>query len=418
MDVLLENVIAGGLNHDPASEAYLKDVLQLKSSYDDYFSSLPIPGSIVEEIAETDAKMAQLELELRSLLLDNKTTILKSSLDVSVSLDLNNILKEMDELWELRGGTPTHKENHQFDDTLAALHKERPAQETKDGFAAALQNLKIQESTGTHVIDDLGLALDNMPGVNDILELPSLVAVCIKMGHYNEAILCHVQAQKLAARFPDIEIIKQVVSTITEEITTNMLQGLVRLLETNSVINTMKKTVGFLHSIPPFTENDDALLQVFLTMRFNFIYAELRSYDAPKDASDAICEMLMKRKIEAIREHAYNAFVVISSISNISTQDIALPIFEELQPAKPTNLSILVFVKKCIDMLVADLNSYKSVLSESVCLQLIYCSFRFADSNPNYHRIFIQTLWEKNIFTKDQLLTAMEKRRDLATKYH
>ncbi|KQC41702.1 Component of the conserved oligomeric Golgi complex [Saccharomyces cerevisiae] len=85
----------------------------------------------------------------------------------------------------------------------------------------------------------------------------------------------------------------------------------------------------------------------------------------------------------------------------------------------PTNAVMLQFVDKCITYVLKDLtrglNSIK--LSDSVCLQLVYCSFRLCDLNRNYHHLFLKKINDTSLFTTEQLARAIDKRAELASKY-
>ena len=69
----------------------------------------------------------------------------------------------------------------------------------------------------------------------------------------------------------------------------------------------MKKILKYLAAIPPFDNKDSsALLNVFLSVRFRFIQKEVASYSLKIDPpNESLLEMMVKRKIEVLREHIY-----------------------------------------------------------------------------------------------------------------
>lgn len=87
----------------------------------------------------------------------------------------------------------------------------------------------------------------------------------------------------------------------------------------------------------------------------------------------------------------------------------------------PTNPLMLKFVSDCISVLLKELVNFheynKNIINNSVCLQLVYCSFRLNDLNVNYHRLFLNKIAETKLFTNDQLQSAIVKRTELASKY-
>ena len=86
-----------------------------------------------------------------------------------------------------------------------------------------------------------------------------------------------------------------------------------------------------------------------------------------------------------------------------------------------TNPLMLKFVNDCISYLLNELKRFHShdsnVINNSVCLQLVYCSFRLNDLNSNYHHLFLNKIIETQLFTTEQLQSAIVKRTELASKY-
>lgn len=86
-----------------------------------------------------------------------------------------------------------------------------------------------------------------------------------------------------------------------------------------------------------------------------------------------------------------------------------------------TNPLMLKFVNDCISYLLKELKRFYShdsnVINNSVCLQLVYCSFRLNDLNSNYHHLFLNKIIETQLFSTEQLQSAIAKRTELASKY-
>ncbi|CAI7423946.1 BAD_collapsed_G0040650.mRNA.1.CDS.1 [Saccharomyces cerevisiae] len=404
------------------------------------------------------------------------------------------------------------------------------------------------------------------------MELPFLARTCIRTGHYQEAVMLYTHTTSLRSRFPGSTIVDEVCEKVLNEISTTMLSGLVKLLSTNVSVNSLKKILQYLNSIPPFDgKTNKSLLSVFLAMRYKFITDEIASYPLDVESSnESLIEMMVKRKIEVLREHVYMSLNVFLKSFLYDTNDLEIPFPEELEstvlringtneekeieekeketkkeeyqkqdsvanneedvtenksiedvqeevqgkvegeddgaerkteneienetvnktedkaekgeeeevntkdnkaekeeeeinkaevtpeepsksidnkaekeeeeinkvevtpeePSKkirtskrenkiPTNAVMLQFVDKCITYVLKDLtrglNSIK--LSDSVCLQLVYCSFRLCDLNRNYHHLFLKKINDTSLFTTEQLARAIDKRAELASKY-
>lgn len=160
-------------------------------------------------------------------------------------------------------------------------------------------------------------------------------------------------------------------------------------------------------------------------MRFKFIQSQLDRFSIVANANnDSLAEMMVKRKIEVLREHIHMSISVFIDTIQLETQPLSIPLYQviadntNVKPL-PTNPFILEFISNCMNCLLQDLieANLQGKLNESVCLQLVYCSFRLHDMNFNYHSLFLNKIYESDIFTVDSLKNAIEKRRELQIKY-
>lgn len=199
----------------------------------------------------------------------------------------------------------------------------------------------------------------------------------------------------------------------------------------------MKKILSYLEAIEPFDTNIRSLQQLLLTMRYKFVTEEIESYQILKDTNDSVKEMLIKRKIECIREHVYGTVSVFNSLFQSETKCMYIPLLDQVEPISKdladsqdtkdetatkktefeTSLPLLKFINECTNYLTDQLHGHKDYLTESVCLQLVYCSFRLGDANLNYHNLFMNKLLEKGLFSQAVLESAIAKRLELAARY-
>lgn len=396
-------------------------ILQGKESYDDYFTSEPLPGSIIEDIAEYDAEISKLERKLKSELIGEKDTLLNILLSSSWSDTLADISEQIEQLWELNkdginGSEEKEKENEE------SKNSEEVDIDTdlNDAFYEALEKLRHLHSTERDT--SLVTVLNNIEKINGILELPTLISTCIRTGHYQEVLILYSYTKTLEKKFPNFELIKMVVKNIQELISTKMLNGLVRLLATNLTLSSMKKILSYLEALEPFDTNPSALQQLLLTMRYKFVTEEIDSYRIVDTTANSVKEMLIKRKIECVREYVYGTISVFNSLFKSESKLIHIELLLDDTTSKTahdfeTSLALLKFINECTNFLISQLETHKSHLTESVCLQLVYCSFRLADANQNFHHLFMNKLLESNLFTKDALTSAITKRVELATRY-
>ncbi|QEU62028.1 Cog8 [Kluyveromyces lactis] len=396
-------------------------ILQGKESYDDYFTSEPLPGSIIEDIAEYDAEISKLERKLKSELIGEKDTILHILLSSSWSDTLADISEQIEQLWELnKDGINGSEEKEKENEESKNSEEVDINTELNDAFHEALEKLRHLHSTDRDT--SLVTVLNNIEKINGILELPTLISTCIRTGHYQEVLILYSYTKTLEKKFPNFELIKMVVKNIQELISTKMLNGLVRLLATNLTLSSMKKILSYLEALEPFDTNPSALQQLLLTMRYKFVTEEIDSYRIVDTTANSVKEMLIKRKIECVREHVYGTISVFNSLFKSESKSIHIELLLDDTTSKTahaveTSLALLKFINECTNFLITQLETHKSHLTESVCLQLVYCSFRLADANQNFHHLFMNKLLESNLFTKDALTSAITKRVELATRY-
>ncbi|CAI4620422.1 BGP_1a_G0039590.mRNA.1.CDS.1 [Saccharomyces cerevisiae] len=595
MELILNSLISDDLTEEQKrlSLDFLQDILQSNTKdYESYFSSRAVPGSITEDIAEIDAELSALDRKIRKSLLDNKSQIIGNILENDDRAQLDDIAKSLEQLWELdtninkaadRNVTndDINNESVSIDDFLEGDKEDNDTgrimttesnnlarKRKEDEFHKALSRLRNRISTKEDDKDDirsdtLVTVLENLDSITDLMELPFLARTCIRTGHYQEAVMLYTHTTSLRSRFPGSTIVDEVCEKVLNEISTTMLSGLVKLLSTNVSVNSLKKILQYLNSIPPFDgKTNKSLLSVFLAMRYKFITDEIASYPLDVESSnESLIEMMVKRKIEVLREHVYMSLNVFLKSFLYDTNDLEIPFPEELEstvlringtneekeieekeketkkeeyqkqdsvanneedvqeevqgkvegeddgaerkteneienetvnktedkaekgkeeevntkdnkaekeeeeinkvevtpeepsksidnkaekeeeeinkvevtpeePSKkirtskrenkiPTNAVMLQFVDKCITYVLKDLtrglNSIK--LSDSVCLQLVYCSFRLCDLNRNYHHLFLKKINDTSLFTTEQLARAIDKRAELASKY-
>lgn len=439
MELVLETLTGAGLELNEDEKRYglavLSEVLQCDRDYERYFSSSAVEGSVVEDIAEVDAEISAVERRLRSLLVENKREVVREALDSdgAIGSGIVQIRQGLEQLWELdneevdgSGGTGENGE------LLVLLEAQEGKKE--DEFHVALGKLKdrvrLQGDDRDEMTTGLGAVLENLSKITDLMELPFLARTCIRTGHYREAVMLYNFSKSLLTKFPGSSTVERIHRNVSDETTMTMLTGLVRLLSTNLTTNQLKKVLNYLVAIPPFDNKDKScLLQIYLQMRRVFIKQESSAYSLVQERSnDALREMMVKRKIEVLREHLHMSLSVFAEHYETKLVPLQIPLNSRLLESEysteddkqiPTSPFALRFINDCADDFLQELlNAHlQHTLSDSVCLQLIYCSFRLRDLNHNYHSLFLNKVCESDLFDLQQLADAVDKRRELASKY-
>ena len=533
METILDDLITDGTT--PTNEAdrsyylqVLEETLQSETrDYTKYFSSRAVDGSIVEDIAELDAEISILERNVKSVLVSNKDTVKQELFGKSEGVVMLEGIKEsLEQLWEIDNSeskSDVKKTGDSNDELSIEEFLESKDQELmvdgsggklstgpdnksgsskadgNDEFHKALRRLRsrisqgvsnnsnnsnsnnntnasINTTTNRLYSGSNGLAsvLENLPSIIDLMELPSLARICIRTGHYQEAIMLFTHTNTLRLKFPESVIVDKICDSVANEITTTMQTGLVKLLATNLSVNSMKKILKYLGSIPPFYKQtnltswgptdstdfktqkiDDSLLLVFLEMRARFIENEVMSYSidnsssssstSSESSSGSLLEIAIKRQIEVIREHIYMSLNTFMKSNEVNLTPISIPInptflqteiitnandnkpFEFHNSQTPTSLPMLQFVNRCLSFLLSQIKrqikqnkrdaSPSKTNTDSICLQLVYCSFRLNDLNPNYHNLFLNKILETELFSVEQIVGGIVKRCELASRF-
>ena len=538
METILDDLITDGTTPtNEADRSYYLQVLEetLQSEtrdYTKYFSSRAVDGSIVEDIAELDAEISILERNVKSVLVSNKDTVKQELFGKSEGVVMLEGIKEsLEQLWEIDNSESKSEVKKTGDSNdelsieefleskdqelmvdgsggkLSAGNDNKSGGSKADGndeFHKALRRLRSRISqgvtnnnnnnnnnnnssnntnAGTNTTTNrlyagsngLASVLENLPSIIDLMELPSLARICIRTGHYQEAIMLFTHTNTLRLKFPESVIVDKICDSVANEITTTMQTGLVKLLATNLSVNSMKKILKYLGSIPPFYKQanltswgttdstdfktqkiDDSLLLVFLEMRARFIENEVMSYSidnssssssstSSESSSGSSLEIAIKSQIEVIREHIYMSLTTFMKSNEVNLTPISIPInhtllqteiitnandnkpFEFHNSQTPTSLPMLQFVNRCLSFLLSQIKrqikqnkrdaSPSKTNTDSICLQLVYCSFRLNDLNPNYHNLFLNKILETELFSVEQIIGGIVKRCELASRF-
>lgn len=534
----LENIVSNNDEREYCLKT-LNEILQSSDrEYESYLSSQAFDRTIVEEIGEIDADVSILEKKLKKILIQNKEIVSEQILDETLNESLLHQLHEnLEQLWEMdphdtqgNSSVSSEKKDDQVisvdelletDDATkmdsqpsSILHQNN---KPKDDFHIALDKLRQRinkKKNKEETQENLTFILINLQNITELMELPFLTRTCIRTGHYQEAIMVFSYSKSLQMKFPDSDIIKGIYNNVLNEVSNTMAVGLVKLLSTNLSVNSIKKILNYLSVIPPFDmKGSNTLLNVYLSMRYDFIHNEILSYslDSHTKMNDSLIEMIIKRKIEVVREHLYSSLNIYSQNFNIESIPIIIPLIEDISdklislegenmktttkindivnnedngaveesteeeivksdggkmsPRQSieiseennkksndeevkhnhvekknkedneieydlipqfqlqtnvidTNPLMLQMVNKCIDCLIDEFQNISTeILNNSICLQLIYCSFRLNDLNTNYHYCFLNRLFESGLFSADQIVQAIRKRAELASRY-
>ncbi|ODV86449.1 hypothetical protein CANARDRAFT_22341 [[Candida] arabinofermentans NRRL YB-2248] len=269
------------------------------------------------------------------------------------------------------------------------------------------------------------IILRNMDGIMDILELPSLANACVKNGYYAECVEIASHVRRLSIRYSDISIIKKVEYGIQLEIK-EMVNGLIRLLNTDLKQGSIMKIITYLKRIGPFQNsfeindqslnssnsnsnnhnkgseliNNELLQKIFFKSRYQFILNELEILSPLKNSNSI--DRYLKRCVEVIREHC---FQTIMSFESIFPND----------HDKKTNSLLFSFIKSLIlrlcSILKENFDKVGKISKDGLLLQLIYCSQSLVRIGGDFNLIILEEL--KDVIDKKNWCMILKKQKEL-----
>lgn len=293
----LDPGLAGMLEKDPElkkdTQQYLEELLVNSEllSTEMFTSSTESKGkNLVEEIAELDHQLRQIELQLATIANENRDLIVGVTEDVKL---VHNTISE------------------ELNKNIAAM---KQGLENK----IAVDNKAVKKVS--QAISANNSILHNMDSILDIYELPTLCGLCIMQGNYQEALEILTLVKMLTVKFPNLKTFKQLQTQVDYELKL-MVRGLIKLLNTNLKQSNILKIFQILNRpnlvASEEDENDQTisgnktLKLIYLNSRFKFIMNEVASLQPLLKLKKLT---YLKRYIEIYREHLYNSLSIYHAI--------------------------------------------------------------------------------------------------------
>ena len=264
------------------------------------------------------------------------------------------------------------------------------------------------------------------------LSLPTLVQKCNKNMLYQEALFLQQVYINNMHRFKSylitqatsntfgLEVIDSIKSHINQVIKKDMVDSLEEtILKTDDFV-TLKRVVDTMVKI---NQDDLKSLEIFVNTRTK----RLENYF--KDTSEEDVNLI--DKIDYFRTELFNIINIyqLTFGSNDSMRNLPSECFvkeyliplkiegaAELNIIKPqfTNVIMMKMIKDFLNVLLKRQDFTSSTADKNCLLQLIYCAYRLKESNENYFNILVNRLVETGIYTEDEVLQTMEKRKQLS----
>lgn len=321
------------------------------------------------------------------------------------------------------------------------------------------ENLPASEEPKKHV-EDAVILLKNLDRIQDILELPSLILVCVNNGYYAEALDLAAHTSRLAKRYSHVQVIQDIQQQVDDALKTMTVQ-LLQLLKESVKLPTLIKVVSYLRRIPPFSNRSQQqqqqqqavpstfaesynqqdvvtrqLQQLYLFSRLQYIRGLLLSLEPLKKQS---ADSYLKRYVEVFREHVFVTVVGFRSVfpdspvsSSLSSSEVSTSSTSQALPSKTFYINNRVgdnLISFFIRALVNDF--YKTIIEispfvddettrNSLWLQISYCSKSLGRVGADFWPTVQgpeDTCAGEGTLSKKEWIAAIQKQLDISKHY-
>lgn len=297
------------------------------------------PVTLVEEIAELDQALRQIDLKLADKATENRELI------VDVSADLANVASQLE--FRLKN------------EAQAILSGLRDV--GSDGRTSGKASVKLHfNGLQDHTISSSSSLLLKMDSVLDVLELPTLCRLCIMQGNYHEALEVAMLVKMHVIKLPHLSTFRILEKKIDVELR-SMVRGLVKLLNTNLKQSNILKIFQILNRpdlVAIASQNSQdvtslsaelrerALKIIYLNSRFRFITTETSTL---KPLLKLKKLTYLKRFIEVYREHLFNSLSIYHAIFRTTKLE---------SEADKDHFLVLSYVKSLVKLLLLELRAH------------------------------------------------------------
>ncbi|KAG7810327.1 hypothetical protein KL921_002822 [Ogataea angusta] len=364
--------------------------------------------TLIEQIAELESLQRNLEAQIKKCVHSN----------LDKSLRLNRVYNDCVSMFNNDFNECREFLSTNFSKSEDAIDTQQKSEESNWKDLLKIQHPHSKHEQLQESRQSSSIILNKMDNIMDILELPALANACVKTGHYAECVEIASHVRRLSIRYSDIAIIQRVEHDVQLEIR-EMVNGLIRLLNTDLRQSSIIKIVTYLKRIGPFQrrfkeQEDNKLAQerdtdlvsneflqkIFLKSRYQFILNELNVL-IPLKRSNSI-DNYLKRCVEVIREHCFQTVVTFESI------------FPNVDSKAVKNL-LYSFIKSLIlrlcDTLKENWSQVGAPNKDGLLLQLIYCSQSLGRIGGDFNVIILDQL--KDAIDKENWCTVSRKQREL-----
>ncbi|KAL6931888.1 hypothetical protein ACO0OL_003356 [Hanseniaspora opuntiae] len=216
-----------------------------------------------------------------------------------------------------------------------------------------------------------------------------------------------------------LELLDSIKQHINNVIKNDMVDSLEETISKSDDFVTLKRVVDTMVKI---NQDDLKSLETFINARTKKL---------EKHFNVNVDEMNMIEKIDYFRTELFNIINIYQltfgsndSMRNLPSEcfvkefliPLKMTVDTDSENVKPqfTNVIMMKMLKDFLNILLKKEEFASKQVDKNCLLQLIYCAYRLKESNENYFNILLNRLVETEIYTEEEVLQAIEKRKELS----
>lgn len=374
------------------------------------------PNNIVTTIAELGNSINLKEKKLVDDLVDSgmdKKIVTKLGLDISFDSEFKQTFQDC-----------ADTDNHTLETLMSQLSQNN----------SKLQ-VDIKDEDVKRILNDVAKmdtqSLQNTRTLEAFLNLPTIVQECNENELYQEALFLQQVYINNMHRFKSYLITQAKSNTFGLELLDSIKQHINNVIK-NDMVDSLEETISKSDDFVTLKRVVDTMVKINqddLKSLETFINARTKKLE--KHFNVNIDEMNMIEKIDYFRTELFNIINIYQltfgsndSMRNLPSEcfvkefliPLKMTVDADSENVKPqfTNVIMMKMLKDFLNILLKKEEFALKQVDKNCLLQLIYCAYRLKESNENYFNILLNRLVETEIYTEEEVLQAIEKRKELS----
>lgn len=277
-------------------------------------------------------------------------------------------------------------------------------------------------------------SLQSAKSLEALLSLPTIVQECNEDGLYQEALFLQQVYVNNMHRFKSYLITRANSNSFGVELLDSIRQHMNNVIK-NDMVDSLEETISKSDDFVTLKRVVDTMVRINqddLKSLESFINARTKKLEG--HFNDNIGEMNVIEKIDYFRTELFNIINIYhltfgsnDSMRNLPSEcfvkeyliplKVAVDAESQTQMPQFTNVIMMKMLKDFLNLLLKKEELTSKQADKNCLLQLIYCAYRLKESNENYFNILLNRLVETEIYSEEEILQAIKKRKELSRMF-